>query len=82
MTCEHCGKFVEAGGGACPACGVSLRPPRQRSASGKVVPFRPRTKSLKKKTAPVSGRYRNRTLWWIVAIIGLAILIPYLWSIH
>ena len=84
MTCEHCGKFVEPSGGACPACGLSLKQPSHHPKSGKVVPFRPRPKTPKKAPVPGPGGYRHkhRTLWWILAILVIAIAIPYVWSIR
>lgn len=75
MICEHCGGTVVQSGQACAQCGMTAsRKPSPKSV-GKVVPFRPRKRAHKRQ--PKIRRFSSTT-WWILAIVIVSLLLPYL----
>lgn len=78
MNCEHCGAKVVDGGQTCTACGMTSGPenPKPRQLA-KVVPFRPK-KRVPERSAKPRRQRPNQTTWWIVVIVALCLLIPYL----
>ncbi len=81
MTCEHCGSIISPGGDSCPQCGFEVPKPAPPKKTAKVVPFRPRKKS--RRPAPAKRRPAGGTfLWWFIAIIAAAVILPYLVPMH
>ncbi len=83
MICEHCGSKVVDGGHACLVCGMSPIAPKQTSrGSGKVVPFRTKRKGSEHPLVPKAPIPRKRKFsaawWWIVGIVVIALIIPYI----
>ncbi|SMC07565.1 hypothetical protein SAMN00768000_3446 [Sulfobacillus thermosulfidooxidans DSM 9293] len=81
MTCEHCGSLLSRDESTCPQCGFEVPSPAPIKKSAKVVPFRPRKK--RRRPSPPKGRYAGGPVfWWIVAIIAISLLLPYIIPMH
>lgn len=84
MICEHCGSKVVDGEHVCAVCGTSLSPVNSRPREpAKVIPFRPRRRTADRMPEPKMPRHRPppRALWWIVLIIAIALVVPYIWPL-
>ncbi len=81
MICEHCGSRMVEGGQVCAVCGMSsaAAPPRPRDA-GKVIALGAKRREKARALRPPRSvrRRRSPVLWWIVAIVAIALLLPYL----
>ena len=79
MTCEHCGAKVVDGGQVCSVCGTecSAAMPESRPL-GRVVPFRPKKRVPERAPSPKPiKRRRSPALWWIIAIVAVSLVLPY-----
>ena len=84
MICEHCGSKVVDGGHVCAVCGMATasHAPRPREMA-KVVPFRQRKRIPEKSAAktPAPSRRFSMAMWWIVGIVVIALVAPYLFPL-
>ncbi len=84
MTCEHCGSLLSRNESTCPQCGFEVSSPPPTKKRAKVVPFRPRKK--RRPSPPPKGQHgrsaRGPVFWWILAIIGVSLLLPYVVPMH
>lgn len=80
MICENCGSKVVDGGHVCAACGMALGSVSSRPREpAKVIPFRPKRRPADKTPEPKMPGHRPppRAMWWIILIIAVALIIPY-----
>jgi hypothetical protein len=79
MICEHCGSKVVDGGQVCAVCGMATSPPPPRPREvAKVVPFRPKKRTPEKAPQRAPRRRMSSALWWIIAIVVVALVVPYI----
>lgn len=84
VNCEHCGAKVVDGGHLCADCSVAETStdmaPRPLA---KVVPFRPKKRpvAVSPRTAARRRRRAPIALWWIVGIVSLCLVLPYIYPL-
>lgn len=78
VICEHCGSKVVDGGQVCTVCGMSPGPeqPRPRQLA-KVVPLRTKKRVAERSPQPKPRRRMSPAVWWIVIIVAIALIAPY-----
>lgn len=74
MICEHCGGTLVEGGETCAQCGMAMTGDAPKTLA-KVVPFRPHQKA--RTHVPRKWPKASRATWWILAIIIVSLLVPY-----
>ncbi|MCL6562918.1 MAG: hypothetical protein K6U87_07920 [Firmicutes bacterium] len=82
MTCPRCGAEVPDLRVACRYCGnaaYAIKPAARPRSGGKVIPFRPR--KLKRQRGKRSFK-PDRFMWWLISILVLSLLLPYLVPMH
>lgn len=84
MICEHCGSKVVDGGQVCAVCGMSSASlePRPRELA-KVITLRTKRREKERVQHPKAVRRRFApALWWIIAIVVIALIVPYVLPLH
>lgn len=79
MICRQCGASLTSNETRCHQCGYDPQTTEPRQPA-KVISFAQRRRTARKAARP--RRPMNPTLWWLMVIVALSLLVPYVLPIH
>ena len=79
MICRHCGASLTSNETRCRQCGFDPHAVESRQPA-KVISLNQRRRTVRKAAHP--RRAMNPTLWWLLIVVALSLLIPYILPIR
>lgn len=79
--CEHCGASLASRQGFCPQCGRDSAEREAPRVAAKVISLAERRRVLRR-PRPRRRPVVRGVLWWLIAILAAALILPYLLPLH